>query len=62
MWAAHEMRPYPFQTPGGHCIGRVLMSPTMFRGQRIVGLVPFDALMEREFAAREKRQNRRMEK
>jgi hypothetical protein len=64
LWAAEEYEgterpPYPFQTGDARCIGRVLMRPMMFRGKRLVGLVPFDRLMEIEFKAREKRLNRK---
>lgn len=50
--------PYP-HAPGARCLGRVLLFPYRFRGKKLIGLVPFDALMETEFKAREKRQNRR---
>lgn len=64
LWAAEQYEgtdrpPYPFQTDQGRCIGRVLMRPMMFRGKRLVGLVSFDPLMEIEFKAKEKRQNRK---
>ncbi len=63
LWAAENYEgadrpPYPFQSPGGKCIGRVLITPRMHRGKRLVGLVPFDSLMESEIKARERRQNR----
>lgn len=35
------------------------MVPMHFRGQKLSGLVPFDRLMEIEFKARERRQNRK---
>ena len=64
LWAAEnyegtERPPYPFQTDAGRCLGRVIGLPMHFRGKKIVGLVPFDPLMEIEFKAREKRQNRK---
>lgn len=63
MWAAQQYEgplrpPYPHLTPAGRCLGRVLMRRTMHRGKPLLGFVPFDSLMEDEFRAREKRQNR----
>ncbi len=52
-----NMPPYPF-LGDGRMLGRVLILPKHWRGQKIVGFVGKDPLLETEFRAREKRQNR----
>lgn len=50
----------PLLPETGRSLGRVLMRPMLMRGKWIgPGLVPHDVLLDREFFAREKRQNRR---
>jgi hypothetical protein len=66
LWAAegydgNDRPPYPYRHAlSGVPIGRVLIRPLHWRGKKVVGLVsPLDRLMEIEFKAREKRQNRK---